>query len=139
MKFSQHIRSLSSDELLTIAKAIQKETARRNAFVDGLPAISVKGLQLTIKTRDLLNRVLTNRLHGPVSKNGELTIKTLFRLLKKEDWLYMEYINSRAFLEMKDTLIQYDAPLEEYYGVFADKEEASLSRRLTKPAEGAQP
>ncbi len=121
MKFSQSIRSLSSDELRTIAHAIQKETDRRNIFVDSLPAISVKGLQLTIKTRDLLNRVLTNRLNGPVAKHGELTIRNLFTLLKKEDWLYMEYINSRAFLEMKGTLIRYKAPLEEYYGIFAEK------------------
>lgn len=121
MKFSQPIRSLSSDELRTIAHAIQKETDRRNTFVDSLPAISVKGLQLTIKTRDLLNRVLTNRLNGSVAKNGELTIRNLFTLLKKEDWLYMEYINSRAFLEMKDTLIRYKAPLEEYYGIFAER------------------
>ena len=139
MKFAQHIRSLSADELRTIANAIQKETDRRDAFVACLPEVNVRGLHLTIKTRDLLYRVLMNRLNGPIPTNGALTIKNLFTLLKKEDWLHMEYINSRAFLEMKAMLMQYDAPLEEYYGVFTEPEEtATPGRRLRQAVDDSQ-
>lgn len=134
----EHVRSLSADELLTVANAIQKETARRIAFVAGLPEVSVSGLRLTIKTRSLLTRVVTNWPNATVPKNGTLTIRNLFILLRKENWLHMEYSNSRAFGEMKGILIQHDALLEEYYGLFSEKGEASLSRRLMQPVDDGQ-
>lgn len=131
MTFSQRIRLLSFDDLLTIADVVQQETDRRNTFIDCLSDITLKGLSLTINTRDLLYRVINTRLNGPASKkNGDLTIKHLFTLLKKEDWLYIEYVNSRAFSEIKDTLIRHDAPLEAYYGVITQKSEPSLNRRI---------
>ncbi len=131
MTFSQHIRLLSADNLLAIADAIQKETARRNQFIDCLSELKVKGLSLTINTRDLLYRIVNSRQNGLASpKNGELTLKNLFTLLKKEDWLYIEYVNSRAFLEIRDTLIRHNAPLEEYYGLFTEKNKPSLHRKL---------
>ncbi|UFH52471.1 hypothetical protein [Spirosoma sp. KNUC1025] len=131
MTFSQHIRLLSFDDLLALADTVQKETARRNTFIDCLSDIKLKGLSLTINTRDLLYRVINARLNGPASKkNGDLTIKDLFSLLKKEDWLYIEYLNARAFVEIKDTLMRHDATLEEYYGVFDEKTDKTLNRRL---------
>lgn len=137
MTFSQHIRLVLFDDLLTIADAVQKEIARRNTFIDCLSDIKLKGLSLTINTRDLLYRVVNSRLNEPASKkNGDLTIRNLFTLLKKEDWLYIEYVNSRAFLEIKDTLIRHDAPLEEYYGVFSEKNEQPLNRRIMPIVEG---
>ena len=131
MTFSQHIRQLSSDELLTIAAAIQKETARRGEFVDCLVDIKLTALSLTINTRDLLYRVMNSRLAGTATKkNADLTIRNLFTLLKKEDWVHIEYLNSRAFLEIRDTLIRHNAPLEDYYGLFTEKNASVLNRRL---------
>ena len=131
MTFSQHIRLLSVDDLLTIAETVEKETTRRNTFIESLSDIKLKGLSLTINTRDLLYRVINSRSISPASqKNGDLTIKNLFILLKKEDWFYLEYVNARAFLEIRDMLIRHDAPLEEYYGVFDEKADKSLNRRL---------
>ncbi|MBD2754393.1 hypothetical protein [Spirosoma validum] len=133
MTFAQHIRLVSFDDLLLLTDIVQTETTRRKTFIDCLSDIQLQGLSLTINTRDLLYRVINSRLNGPASKkNGDLTIKNLFTLLKKEDWLYIEYVNSRAFLEIKDTLIRHDAPLEEYYGVFNEKNEASLNRRMVQ-------
>ena len=131
MTFSQHIRLLSSDELLTIATAIQKETARRSEFIDCLVDVKLTALSLTINTRDLLYRVMNSRLPGAATKrNADLTIRHLFALLKKEDWIHIEYLNSRAFLEIRDTLIRHNAPLEEYYGTFVEKNTPVLNRRL---------
>ena len=136
MTFSQHIRLVSFDDLLTIAEAVQTETDRRNTFINCLSDIPLKGLRLTINTRDLLYRVINSRLNGPASqKNGELTIKNLFGLLRKEDWVYIEYVNSRSFSEIRDALIRHEAPLEEYYGTFTEKNAQSLSRRLMQIVE----
>uniref|UniRef100_UPI003B3B52D1 hypothetical protein n=1 Tax=Spirosoma sp. TaxID=1899569 RepID=UPI003B3B52D1 len=74
----------------------------------------------------------------PSKKNSELTIKNLFTLLKKEDWLYIEYVNARAFLEIRDMLIRHDAPLEEYYGIFDGKTAKALNRQLTQLIEAGQ-
>ncbi|GAB4020421.1 hypothetical protein [Spirosoma koreense] len=133
MTFSQHIRSLSLDELLAIAETVQKETDRRNAFIDRLPDLSLSRLGLTINARDLVYRIVNSRRVGTSARtNGELTIRTLFALLRKEDWLYIEYLNSRAFLEIKEALIRHNAPLEEYYGVLDAKADKSLNRRLAQ-------
>ena len=131
MTFAQHIRLLSLDDLLILAETVQKETTRRNAFIDCLAGIPLKGLRLTINTRDLLYRVINNRLKNPVArKQGDLTIKNLFVLLEKKDWIYIEYINARAFLEIRDALERHEAPLEEYYGTFGEKSNKQVSRRL---------
>ncbi|GAB4039137.1 hypothetical protein [Spirosoma jeollabukense] len=136
MTLSQRIRLLSFDDLLTIADTVEKETSRRNDFINCLADRQVKALQLTINTRDLLYRIVTTKAIVPTSKpHGDLTIKDLFALLKKEDWLHIEYLNPRAFLEIKESLIRHKAPLEEYYGVFVRKTVKSakvLQQQLTQ-------
>ena len=127
MTLSQRIRLLSFDDLLTIADTVEKETTRRNDFINCLADRQVKGLKLTINTRDLLYRIVNTKAIVPASKpNGDLTIKDLFTLLKKEDWLHIEYLNPRAFLEIKESLVRQKAPLEEYYGLFVEKTAKSI-------------
>lgn len=127
MTLSQRIRLLSFDDLLTIADTVEKETTRRNDFINCLADTQVKALKLTINTRDLLYRIVNTKAIVSSSRpNGDLTIKDLFALLKKEDWLHIEYLNPRAFLEIKDSLIRHKAPLEEYYGLFVEKTTKSV-------------
>ena len=131
MTLSQRIRLLSLDDLLTIADTVEKETTRRNNFINCLAHIQVKALKLTINTRDLLFRIVNSKPGTVASRpNGDLTIKDLFALLKKEDWLHIEYLNPRAFLEIKESLLRHKAPLEEYYGLFVEKSAKVLNQQL---------
>ena len=122
MTLSQRVRSLSFDELLIIADTVEKETARRNDFINCLAGVQLKALGLTNNTRDLLYRIVHGKISGSdVRKGGDFSVRDLFCLLKKEDWLYIDYLNPRAFLEIRDALSRHEAPLDNYYGLFPEK------------------
>lgn len=121
MNFAQRIHLLPFCDLLNTFETVQKEISRRNAFIDRLPIHYLKNLPLTVQSRDLLYRIISEKAVTPgANKPGEKTIGDLFKLLRSEDWLRIKYLNSRCFLEIQDVLAGYKAPLERYYGELQD-------------------
>lgn len=117
MNFAQRIHLLPFCDLLNTFETVQKEISRRNEFIDRLPTFHLKNLPLTVQTRDLLYRMINEKMVAPGAKKpGEKTLSDMFKLLRTEDWLRIKYLNSRSFLEIQDVLANYKAPLERYYG-----------------------
>lgn len=117
MNFAQRIHLLPFCDLLSTAETVQREISRRNEFIDRLPAHQLKNLPLTVQSRDLLYRIINEKSFTPGSKKpGEKTLSDLFKLLRVEDWLRIQYLNNRCFIEINDVLKSYKAPLERYYG-----------------------
>ena len=119
MNFLQRSRSLALTDLLLIEEVVQKEIARRKAFINNVAALPLRALPLTVKTRDLLYRaILSNQSRMQAVKPGDLPVQHLFSTLTKEDWQRIEYLNKRAFTEIRDILSRQNIPLEQYYGDF---------------------
>lgn len=117
MNFAQRIHLLPFCDLLNTFETVQKEISRRNEFIDRLPTHHLKNLPLTVQSRDLLYRIIGEKAVTPgATKPGEKTLGDLFKLLRSEDWLRIQYLNNRCFLEIQDVLANYKAPLERYYG-----------------------
>lgn len=119
MNFLQRSRLLALTDLLLIEEVVQKEIARRKAFINNVAALPLRSLPLTVKTRDLLYRaILSKQSHVQAVKPGDLLVQHLFTTLTKDDWERIEYLNKRAFTEIRDMLSRQNIPLENYYGEF---------------------
>jgi hypothetical protein len=117
MNFAQRIHLLPFCDLLRTAETLQREIARRNEFIDHLPKHQLKNLPLTVQSRDLLYRIINEKTFTPGSKKpGEKSLSDLFKLLRVEDWLRIQYLNNRCFAEIREVLHDHKAPLERYYG-----------------------
>ncbi|WP_080240686.1 hypothetical protein [Spirosoma rigui] len=125
MNFAQRIHLLPFCDLLSTAETVQREISRRNEFIDRLPNHQLKNLPLTVQSRDLLYRIINEKSFTPGSKKpGEKSLSDLFKLLRVEDWLRIQYLNNRCFSEISEVLNNHKAPLERYYG--------ELQRNTTK-------
>ncbi len=120
MNFLQRSRLLALNDLLIIEEVVQKEIARRKDLIRNVAALELKALPLTVKTRDLLYRaILEKQPRTQPIRPGEVLVQHLFSMLTKEDWQRIEYLNKRAFTEIRDMLARQYVPLENYYGDFS--------------------
>ncbi len=140
MNFIQRSRLMALTDLLLIEEVVQKEIARRKAFINNVAALPLRSLPLTVKTRDLLYRVILGKqTHIQAVKPGDLLVQHLFSTLTKADWQRIEYLNKRAFTEIRDILSHQYLPLENYYGEFdASVGESGKQKAVLNPKRNRQ-